>query len=181
MEVALLLILLAIYLIIRFLVTDQETTAEKDRKRFDKGVELLRQKSYHEAYTYFDQQIGKNPKSAVAYGYRGKASLFMENYYSALYDLTTAISFDNSETDFYIDKGKVYIALKDFSLAFKELDKAVWHSKQTNADALRLRGYARILLNQREQARRDFMLAIELGDEEAAFLLRQLPLSTDNC
>lgn len=181
MEVALLLILLAIYLTIRFLVTDQETIAEKDRKRFAKGIDLFRQKSFQEAYTYFDQQIEKNPKSAIAYGYRGKSSLFMENYYSALYDLTTAISFDNTETDFYIDKGKVYIAMKDFDSAFKELDKAVWHSKQTNADALRLRGYARIFLNQRQQAGRDFMLAIDLGDEEAAFLLRQLPLSTDNC
>lgn len=174
MELALLSLLLIPYLVLKYYLSDHDTAIEKDLKRFKEGIELLQLKEINRAFRFFDEQIKLYPKSAVAYAYRGKCSFEQKNYYSALFDLSQAISFDNTHFDFYLDKGKIHQELKEYELAFKEFDKAVWHSHNTNPDTLRLRGKCRIFLKQYKEAIDDFQLAVELGDEESTYLLRQL-------
>ena len=71
MEVALLCLLFGIYLTIRFFITDHDTAADKDRKRFQKGIDLYQKQTVEEAHTYFDDAVRQYPKSAIAYAYRG--------------------------------------------------------------------------------------------------------------
>lgn len=172
METFLLSLILIPIAILRYYTTDHDTPADKDRKRFQEGIELLAARQYDEALTYFSLLLPKFPKSAVAHFYRGQANFKSGNYYSALYDLTQSAMLDNTIAECYYFKGLAYYELGDFQAAFLELDKAVWHSRSLDADALRWRALARLPLGQAEQALQDLEKAVSLGDENAAFHLK---------
>ena len=69
----------------------------------------------------------------------------------------------------------VHLALHEFRDAFREFDKAVWFFRNENPEAIRLRGVARLRMQQFVQSERDFMRAMQLGDEDARFILSQAP------
>ena len=175
MEIALVVLLFIPYLIIKYYVTDHDTPAEKDRKCFQEGIELYDSKNFEEAFHYFDQKVRAFPKSAIAYAYRGKCNKHDENYYSAIYDLSQAISFDNTLAECYLEKGKAHYSLAEYKEAFKEFDKAVWFYRNANPEAVKSRGMARLRMQQFVQSERDFLRAVELGDEDARFILSQAP------
>jgi len=177
MEVALLGLLFVIYLTIRYYLVDHDTPADKDRKRFRKGIELVRSRNYAEAHRYFTEAIRQYPKSAIAYAYRGKCQLVQENYYSAIYDLTQAINRDNTLADCYLDRGIAYYSIEQFNDAFREFDKAVWHFRDEKPDAYRWRALARIRVRQLPQAESDLRRAVALGDENSFHLLLQPPFT----
>lgn len=178
MEICLVVLLFIPYLFVKYYFTDHETKAEKDLARFVEGIWLMSENRFEEAFRYFDESVKANPKSAVAYAYRGKCNLHDENYYSAIYDLLQALSFDNTLSECYLDKGKAHYALQEFEEAFREFDKAVWFYRNENADALRLRGLARLRLDQFAQSERDLRRAVELGDEDSVLILSQSPFNT---
>lgn len=175
MEISLVVLLFIPYLFLKYYLTDHETKAEKDLARFAEGIWLMSENRYEEAFRYFDESVKTFPKSAVAYAYRGKCNFKDENYFSAVYDFQQALSFDNTLSECYLDKGKAHYALQEFEEAFREFDKAVWFFRNEGADALRLRGLARLRLDQFAQSERDLRRAAELGDEDARIVLSQAP------
>ncbi len=179
MEICLVVLLFIPYLFIKYFLTDHDTKADKDLLRFAAGVKLISESDFEAAFHYFDEAVKTNPKSAVAYAYRGKCNLHDENYYSAIYDLSLALSFDNTLADCYLDKGKAHFALKEFEDAFREFDKAVWFFRNEKADALRLRGLSRLRMDQFSQSKRDLLRAVELGDEDSVQILSQSPFNID--
>ncbi|AQG79773.1 tetratricopeptide repeat protein [Spirosoma montaniterrae] len=177
MEVALLSLLFILYLTIRYYVVDHDTPTDKDQKRFQKGIEMVNKRQFDEAHRYFDEAIRQHPKSAVAYAYRGKCQLVQENYYSAIYDLTQAISRDNTLADCYLDRGIAYYKTEEYTNAFREFDKAVWHFRDEQPDAYRWRALARIQVRQLPQAESDLRRAVALGDENSFHILMQPPFT----
>lgn len=177
MEVALLSLLFVLYLTIRYYVMDHDTPSEKDQKRFRKGIDLFHSRSIEEAHHYFDEIVRQHPKSAIGYAYRGKCQLAQENYYSAIYDLTQAISRDNTLADCYLDRGIAYYSIDEFQNAFREFDKAVWHFRDEQPDAYRWRALARIQVRQLPQAESDLRRAVSLGDENSFHILLQPPFT----
>jgi len=177
MEVALLCLLFIPYLVIRYYLTDHETPAEKDRRRLARGIGLLKSQEYEAALTFFDEAVQQYPKSAVAFALRGRCHLRQDNCYSALFDLTQALSLDNTLAEAYVDKGIALYQLNLFQEAFREFDKGVWHYRGKEPDALRWRAMARIRLRQLPQAEHDLNRAVNLGDENAAYLLKQPPFT----
>lgn len=177
MEICLIILLFIPYLVLKYFLTDHDTQADKDRVRFQEGIEYIRNNQFDEAFLFFDKAVKAYPKSAVAYACRGKCNLYEENYYSALYDLTQALSFDNTLADCYLDKGKALMALQEYREAFQEFDKAVWFFRNENADALRLRGLSRLRMQQYIQSERDLVRAYELGDEDSGYILSQAPFN----
>ncbi|WP_020606968.1 tetratricopeptide repeat protein [Spirosoma spitsbergense] len=177
MEIALLCLFFGIYLTIRYYMVDHDTDADKDRKRFKKGIDLFQQSDIIEAHTYFDNVVQQQPKSAIAYAYRGKCQLAQANYYSAIYDLTEALNRDNTLADCYLERGIAYYKTNEFQQAFREFDKAVWHFRDEQPDAYRWRALARIELRQLPQAENDLRRAIALGDENSFHLLLQPPFT----
>ncbi len=177
MEIALLILLLIPYMAIHYLLTDHDTPADKDRKRFGRGLTMLHTRQYEEAYTFFNEAVKLYPKSAIAYAWRAKSQLALGNHYSAIYDLTQAISRDNTLAECYLDKGKAHLDINEPMEAFREFDKAVWYFRDENADAYRWRAVARIALGQVSHAQGDLRRAIALGDENAVLLLRRVTVS----
>lgn len=172
METIALILLLIPYVIIRYFTEDHDTPADKDRKRFAEGIELVQNKQYEEAHAYFTLLVNRYPKSAVAYLYRGICNYYLSNYYSALYDFTHSSSYDNTLWECFLYKGLSHLELEETDQAFLELDKAVWHSRSENANVLRFRGEARYRLKQFDSARMDWEQAAQLGDENAAYYLQ---------
>ena len=177
MEVVGLSLLFVIYLTIRYYLIDHDTASDKDRKRFEKGIALILNRDTKAAYAYFDEAVRQHPKSAIAYAYRGKSQLALENYYSAIYDFTEAISRDNTLADCYLDRGIAYYHTEEYAQAFREFDKAVWHFHDEQPDAYRWRALVRIQLRQHPQAENDLRRAVSLGDENSFHLLLQPPFT----
>ncbi|GAB3946284.1 hypothetical protein GCM10028805_16520 [Spirosoma harenae] len=177
MEVTALCLLFGIYLTVRYFLVDHDTASDKDLKRFSKGIDLIQNRQLSEAYLYFNNAVRQHPKSAIAYAYRGKCQLIQENYYSAIYDLTEAISRDNTLAECYLDRGIAYYKTDEFQQAFREFDKAVWHYRDEQPDAYRWRAIARIQLRQLPQAENDLRRAVALGDENSFHLLLQPPFT----
>ncbi|GAB3762461.1 tetratricopeptide repeat protein [Spirosoma pomorum] len=177
MEIAVLIFLFALYMTIRYFTVDHDTPADKDRKRYKTGIELVNNRTFVDAHQYFDDVIKQAPKSAIAYAYRGKCQLAQGNYHSAIYDLTQAISRDNTLAECYLDRGIAYYTLEDFQNAFREFDKAVWHFRDIKPDAYRWRALARIQVCQLPQAENDLRRAIALGDENSYHILLQPPFT----
>ncbi len=177
MEVALLGVLFILYLTIRFYVVDHDTPADKDRKRFQKGIDLIKQRHMDEAHRYFDEAVRQHPNSALAYACRGKCHLTQQNHFSAIYDLTQALSRDNTLADCYLDRGIAYHQTEQFTEAFREFDKAVWFFRDEKPDAYRWRALARIQLKQLPQAENDLRRAVALGDENSFHILMQPPFT----
>ncbi len=177
MEITLISFFFVIYLIIRYYTIDHDTLAEKDLKRFQKGIALVRDRQFEEGFTYFDNAVRQHPKSAVAYAYRGKCQLAHDNPYSAIYDLTQALSLDNTLADCYLDRGIAFYRTEQNTEAFREFDKAVWYFRDDKPDAYRWRALARIELRQLPQAEHDLRRAVLLGDEDSFQILRQPPFT----
>ncbi len=174
METILLIFLLIPYMAIHYWLTDHDTPADKDRQRFQHGLAMLRDQQVDEAYAFFNEAVKLYPKSAIAYAWRAKSQLALGNHYSAIYDLTQALSRDNTLADCYLDKGMAHMKIGEPTEAFCEFDKAVWYFRDTHADAYRWRAIARIALGHGKQAEGDLRRAIHLGDENAVLLLRKL-------
>ncbi len=177
MEITLMSVFFVVYLIIRYYTIDHDTVAEKDLKQFHKGITLVRDRQFEAGFTYFDNAVRQHPKSAIAYAYRGKCQLAHDNQYSAIYDLTQALSLDNTLADCYLDRGIAFYHTEQFPEAFREFDKAVWYFRDEKPDAYRWRALARIELRQLPQAEHDLRRAVLLGDEDSFQILRQPPFT----
>ena len=144
----------------------------RDVEKLGEGELMLSEKKYSEAQNFFTEKLKQFPKSSKAYFFRGKTNLFLENYFSALYDIEQSISFDNTVPDHFVLKGKILYKLEEFDKAFLEFDKADWFYRSGNAETLRWRGMSRYLIGQVENAIIDFKRAVELGDEDSDYILK---------
>lgn len=144
----------------------------RDREKLGEGERLLHENKFVEAQAFFTEKLKYFPKSAKAYFYRSKANYMLKNYFSALYDIEQSISFDNTIGEAYVIKGKVLYQLKEYDKAFLEFDKADWYFRSENPETLRWRGMARYCIGQIENAINDFNRAVDLGDEDADYILR---------
>jgi tetratricopeptide (TPR) repeat protein len=174
MESFLLILLLIPYMVFKYFLTDHETLAEKDRKWFAEGRDLLQKGQNDAAFEYFNSKAKQYPKSAVAYLYRGKSNLALGNLYSALYDFTQSSTLDNTIAECYYLKGLALFELQEYDASFREFDKAVWYYRSADAEAMRWRAIARWRIGQTDQAEKDLERAVVLGDEHAQQLLFKL-------
>ena len=170
MEIILLFIILIFYTLLRIVVAVFYDEEKRERHKIKAGLQLLYHRKYEEALAYFDHFIKKNPRLGIAYAFRGKCHLQLENYYAAITDCTKATTFAREIPDAFLDKGIALFKLCLYKEALLELDKAVWHLKN-NATAFRWRGMAKTMLNQYDKAETDFHKAVELGDEHANYYL----------
>ncbi|SFP16082.1 hypothetical protein SAMN04515674_101573 [Pseudarcicella hirudinis] len=170
---------LAVHLLFNWVESKLDDYLQRKNK-LNEGDLALSERRFEDALSFFKEQVLKSPKSAVFYQKRGKANFGLKNYYSALYDFEQSIMFDNTIGETYLLKGKALYKIDEFDRAFVEFDKADWHFRGENAEALRWRGMARYYINQEENARMDFQKAVELGDEASLYILRNKFGETEN-
>lgn len=172
MEVFILFVILLACVLLQAFLFKHEDQTSKDAKQYAEGIQLVDNKKFKEAYTYFDQVLKARPTCALAYMYRGKCNLALDDLYAAIFDCTEAASFDDCIAEAYLVKGIALFKLEMYKDSFLEFDKAVWHYRN-HAESFRWRALARLKLGFAEKAEEDLLRAIELGDEHANYYLQQ--------
>jgi tetratricopeptide (TPR) repeat protein len=171
MEITLVAVPFAIYVLYWVYYGDHDTALDKDKKYFSIGINLFESRKFDEALTFFENALKSKPKSALAWLMKGKCHTALENYYSANFCFEQSIVFDNTIPETYFEKGKAHYLLDDFVQAIYEFDKAEWHFHETNTNIYRWRSMTFYQLGKQNEARKDIEKAAFLGDERANLLI----------
>ena len=169
METALLSLSFVLYIIIRYYMIDHEAQSDKDYRRFKDGIELFNSRNYEEAFTYFDTVAASGRKSAVAHLYRARCHYKFDNPFAALVDLTHAQNIENTLAVCHLERGIINYEIGEFSNAYLDFDRAVWHFHRENAESFCWRAMAKWQLQKYTEAENDFKRAIKMGDEYASY------------
>lgn len=172
MEVFILFVFLLAFVLVKAFCFTHEDQVSKDAKKYAEGIQMVKNKDFRAGYTYFDQVLKTQPTCALAYTYRGKCNLELDDLYAAIFDCTEAASFDHCIAEAYLVKGIALFKLDMYKDAFLEFDKAVWYFRN-HAESFRWRALSRIKLGITDKAEDDLLRAIELGDEHANYYLQQ--------
>jgi tetratricopeptide (TPR) repeat protein len=172
METALLLVYSFFYILFKVVTGVEDDPVTKDAKAMAEGLQLMSHKQFKEGLEYFTRMTQERPKSALAWASKGKCNLALGNLYATIADCTRAATLENNLPDAYMDKGKAFTQLKEYKDAFREFDKAAWYYRD-NAEAFRWRGLTHLELGNKEKAYNDLRKAVQLGDEDSNYILRQ--------
>jgi tetratricopeptide (TPR) repeat protein len=172
MEVFALFVLFLGCLFIKALLFKPTDPTSRDEKKYMEGIHLVNARKYEEAFQYFNNALKECPNSGLAYAYRGKCNLYLNDLFAAIYDSTEALAYDHCIADAYLIKGMALFELELYKDAYLEFDKAVWYARK-NGETYRWRALCRAKLGMTDKAREDFAKAIELGDEHASYYARK--------
>ncbi len=172
MEVFILFVLFLGCLFVKALLFKPNDPTSRDEKKFKEGIQLVKAKRYEEGFKYFNKALKDNPSSGLAYAYRGRCNLCLNDLFAAIYDTTEALAYDHCLEDAYLVKGIALFELEMYKDALIEFDKAVWYAR-TNGESYRWRALCRAKLGMTDKAYEDFAKAIELGDEHASYYIRK--------
>ncbi|QKZ13338.1 tetratricopeptide repeat protein [Spirosoma sp. KUDC1026] len=156
------------YIIYLRYYADQRTEAEKEVDRLHEGVTLFDNQQYGEAIRYFTRDIQTKAKSPVAFLYRARCYRAQGDITSALSDLNTGKSYDDTITGLHLESGKIHFSQQSYDKAFNDFDKAVFYSQGTQAEPFRWRSKTRQHLNHPEEARQDLTRAEQIEAAQAA-------------
>ena len=153
-----LLMVLAVFGYIYYLrnYADLRTKSEKEEQFLKEGINLFQNDRIQEAFTYFDQRIQANPRSAVAYLYRAKCYKALGNPNAAMQDLNTGLSYDESVFGLHLEKGKLHFGNEQYEMALPSLNKAVFNAGELDPESYYWRALTRQHLNQDQEAKSDF-------------------------
>ena len=134
----------------------------------------VRQGNTERAMADFDKAIELDPNYAEAYNQRAQARLFSSNqpisnddYLLALDDANTAIRLDPNVSRYYYQRAQVYGELSNFEAAEKDLREMI--RLKPNALSYSNRGnFFEHIKKDLQAALADYMMAIELSEQEAA-------------
>jgi tetratricopeptide (TPR) repeat protein len=135
-------------------------------------MEMLRLRNFDAAFHYFDTLIDLEPHNALAHAMRGRCYLEMGRLENALIDAAKAISLDNTYYHPYLTKGRALYQMGMLHEAVLEFEKAVWYNRK-DAEGYRWRGLVHCRLGYHVHGETDLKKAVELGDENAQYLLRR--------
>jgi tetratricopeptide (TPR) repeat protein len=172
MEVFVLFILFLGCLFIKAVFFKPNDPTSRDEKKYKEGIELVNTRRYEEAFQYFNEALKVSPNSGLAFAYRGKCNLYLNDLFAAIYDSTEALAYDHCIADAYLVKGTALFELEMYKEAYLEFDKAVWYSRK-NGEAYRWRALCSLKIGTTDRVHEDFAKAIELGDEHANYYAKK--------
>ncbi len=126
---------------------------------------------YKEAIEDYTKAIEYDPEYLDAYEERGNAKESLGKYQEAILDYNRAIQI-NANDNTYNYRAISRILLNEIKPALRDLNKALKINAK-NVDSYVIRGYAKYLSNDLKGACKDWEKAAELGDQDAAELLKK--------
>ena len=88
-------------------------------------INLYKLGQYEVAIKDFSQAISKNPKSAIAYLYRGTAKGALGLFYESIKDITSAIEMDYFLTNAYLNRGVSRVRILQYDLATEDFTHVI--------------------------------------------------------
>ncbi len=157
---------------VRVMLGGGESSVSKQMRKHKEGIEMLRLRNFESAFHYFDSLIDMEPQNALAYAMRGRCYLEMGKNENALIDAAKSISLDNTFSHPYLTKGRALYTMGMLHEAVLEFEKAVWYSRN-DPEGYRWRGLVHCRLGYHVHGESDLKKAVELGDENAQYMLRR--------
>ena len=164
------------YIIYLRYYADQRSTAEKQAEQLREGITLYENDQFAAALAYFNQAIVSQPKVGLAYLYRARIYRKLGDTKAALTDLEMAKSYDDTIAELHLETGQIHYDLGDYSTAFQDFDKAVFHG--STAEAYHWRGLVRQQTGQPEEAAHDLAKAESVVAAAHAVLGTPQPVQT---
>jgi tetratricopeptide (TPR) repeat protein len=141
-------------------ITDRFT--DQPHYYFTMGRNLMGERRYQEAISFFDKVIQSDPSFAEAYVYKGHAYNLLGEYRRAVEAYGRAVALDPKNSDTFVNQGSALYHMQDYKNAIASYDRAIGFDPQ-NAYAYFSRGSARAKLDDFRAAIRDFDRAVALG------------------
>ena len=135
---------------------DLRSKSEKELTAFSEGIDLYKNGRFDEAYQYFESKISGNPKSAIAYLYRGLSQKSRNNRADSARDIQTAVSIDDDVYQSHLELGKMFFEDREYQTALANLDKAILKALETSPESYYWRGQVYLNLNRNDEAKADF-------------------------
>ncbi|HEY3813880.1 MAG TPA: tetratricopeptide repeat protein [Caulobacteraceae bacterium] len=151
-------------------VADLQRALELEPGRDDARVNLARAlsdlRNYKQALAIFDELLARKPHFQAALQNRSSARQRSGDFAGSIADLQTLISLTRDReaarrAGFYVDIAGDWVFAKDYDKAIDAANQAL-ATDPTDADALRMRGYAKSKLGQTDAAIEDYTAAITL-------------------
>lgn len=120
------------------------------------------------AINFYNKAIKANPNSYRAYGFRGFAKTYLDDYQGAILDCTKAIQLNPHYKEAFIFRGDAKKATNDLSGALVDLNKAIAIDPD-DKEAYYLRGLVLIKLGEKEKGLEDLIIASDKGHSLAKF------------
>lgn len=133
----------------------------------NKGNVLRDLKRYKDALTLFNEVLVLNPQNAGAYLNRGITYIDLQQIELALSDLNRAVELEPGYTEAYYNRGLLFANhLNDVKKANSDFNQAVLLDP-THLEALYNRGVSYMVLNQNNEALKDFLSTVRLAPDHA--------------
>lgn len=130
---------LIIYIFIKVMIWRDVDVIAIDKKKFAEGIQFFEAQNIEACVNYFDAMIISNPKSSVAYYYRGLANAKLGNVYVAIYNFEKSSNLSNELTDVFYQKALMLYQISDFEYALKELNRAAHIYRDSHPEVYQLR------------------------------------------
>jgi tetratricopeptide (TPR) repeat protein len=131
-----------------------------------RGLLLLKNKCYKEAYSDFDTVLLMDPEDTQTMVYRGKASSLLENWEAAQADFSQVIAIDPTYVEAYLFRGQNHYRAAKLEPALADFTAAISFDPE-DANFYYHRGITLHRMSKIEEACADLSFAKELGMKEA--------------
>ncbi|MES2197675.1 MAG: tetratricopeptide repeat protein [Pseudomonadota bacterium] len=129
--------------------------------------DLMKQGKYQSAISELDQAVNKDPNSAAALAWRGRAYGLLGQHAQAIPDLDQALKIDPNNGFALVNRGYSQYATKDNGGALVYLNKAV-ELDPSNPGAYAVRGLIYSDMGEQDRAMNELNKAVQLGPNYAA-------------
>ena len=116
---------LILFAVVSFMIFSCSKSIDHSDPNFVAGEEALVNKDYKKASEHFENYMKEYPKDASASLYCGFAHYFMQEYYKAINDFTSAIELDPNYADSYNGRAKSYYEIGVFDKAINDWEKCL--------------------------------------------------------
>lgn len=167
MEFPILIVFFAYIYYLRY-IADKRTIADIEQERLAAEITLYHAGDIPAAFKACEKRILDNPKSSVAYLYRGLCHQQMNNAEAALHDFRTGITYDNLNAELYTALGKLQRDQGESDAAIVSFGTAIRVSRGMAPEPYHERAITLQLLNRGAEADIDFEAERFIREQQAA-------------
>jgi len=124
------------FIIILFILYASHLHAQDAREKFKFAKFNYDKEKYSEALKYLNQAIEEDDLYVNAFYLRAETNYALGQYYNAILDINRIFKIDNKinsfTSDYYLTRGKSFLAIDDFSNAKTDLEKSLSYSSSNS-------------------------------------------------
>ncbi|TAE18408.1 MAG: hypothetical protein EAZ95_04205 [Bacteroidetes bacterium] len=162
------------YIAIRLMLGHHRTPTMRDKKRYQKLIDLLKNKDYTTVLQNLEGILSQNPQSAFCWALKAECHLALREYHQTILYADKALNIDYNLPETYYHKALACLHLGNTAGAMEELNKTIWYSREQHAEAFYHKGLLLYEAEDFDKALYAFEKATQLEHEQANYELLRL-------